>query len=147
MKKFTALCVAIALFLGVSSTAIEPIKTIASVNDPLVIAVDEELGNLDIFTQTEYSSSADYVYRMVYDRLLEFNEQGELCYSLATNIYLLEEDGDGNIPENMITSGGWLLNDFTFTEDWEPNEIPGWKSQLGEMPYDLQDLNFFYYWW
>ena len=63
MKKFITAAMATMLFLGVAFSAGEPIKGIADINEnnTLVIAVDEPLGDLDIFTQTEYSSGADKI--------------------------------------------------------------------------------------
>jgi len=150
MKKIISLCMATAMFLGVTGTAIKPIKGVADMdeNNTLVIAVDEELGDLDIFTQTEYSSGTDYVYRMAYDRLLEFDAQGNLCYSLATGMYILPDDGgdgsvDNPLPDETLRQGSAILDDYTLPAEWPEGEVPGWKSSPGNILTNVDDLRFF----
>lgn len=127
------------------------------------VSVDEDFGDLDIFTMTHASKSADYIFTCIYDRLIELGSDGNFVPSLVTSWQVIPDpnaDGYGN-PINIsdyelvewsdtITIGGWsaVPEDLTFLSPDEMEFFDGPGTLILELTlrqnvvyYDGTDFN------
>ena len=116
-------------------------KASAHVNTgEIVIVVDESFSFLDITAQMEHSNSADWIYRMLYDRLLEFDRDGNLMYSLATSITFSYYE-DGSEPVDLIGAG--FIGDYNPTSSTVVSPPPGWTSATDDIDWGLENALYF----
>ena len=121
-KKIFSTLLAITMTLSCQFELISTIRKVkaSETTDEIIIAVEEGFGCLDIMAQTEYSNSADWIYRMLYDRLLEFDRDGNLMYSLATSI-TFSYYSDGSEPVDLVGTG--YIGDYNPTSS-SPVPLP-----------------------
>ena len=79
-KKFVATLLAVVFLGGGAVTFPVDRKEVSAVGDTdgIVVAVEDTFEHLSIIQQTEQSDLVDWVYKMTYDRLLEFDRDGKL---------------------------------------------------------------------
>ena len=78
-KKLISLLLATSLFgtlMGAFPTIEKSVKADENA-DGIVVAVEDTFEHLSIIQQTEQSDLVDWVYKMTYDRLLEFDRDGK----------------------------------------------------------------------
>lgn len=143
MKKKLISMVLVMSLLGTTVGVVPKAKQFVQADeasDEIVIAVEEGFGFLDIMAQTEYSNSADWIYRMLYDRLLEFDRDGNLMYSLATSI-TFSYYSDGSEPVDLVGTG--YIGDYNPTSSSPVPLPPGWTSATDDIDWDLENALYF----
>lgn len=90
----------------------------------LVIALDKDLRQLDVFTLVTLLPAHDTLLTLLYDRLLNIDEQGNLSWGLATDVCVEEnyqiftftlrdevvfQNGHALTPEHIL----WLIEEFS----------------------------------
>ena len=129
--------------LSVSCIGTGMIGAVAEGNEVPVIATSDDFDSLNILYMTEHSDSADWVFTMIYDRLISVDNSGRFQPELATSCYIV--DGPSYISStsgaaaascNLMSanSSGEYYDDFTdyLDPDWDGN-APGWKSPAADV--------------
>lgn len=115
----------------------------AEENEIPVIAASNDFGSLNILDMTERSDSADWVFTMLYDRLIGVDNTGRFRPELATSCYIANSPDYISPAAGAVAASCNLLNanssgeyydDFTdyLDPDWDGN-APGWKSPAAGM--------------
>lgn len=89
-KKFTIL---LASLLIITNLAIATPITYASEQngDDITITVDEDFFGLNFLNMTQNSTSADWVFTMIGDRLLKLDSEGNFLPDIATDAAIMQE--------------------------------------------------------
>ena len=118
-------------------------KAQADTSDSVKILVDEPFENLDLYSVTEYSSSVDWIFNMLYDTLITLDEEGNFCPGLAREWRIIPTgDGSGESEDGLTSILGSSLELFPWA--WETSYPLGWKEgkDVDYNPSTAQ-LNFF----
>lgn len=110
------------------------------------IAAYEPVGDLDIFSVTEVSSTEEWIFNMVYDRLLEVDDEGQLQPSLIESWEFVGYDSYSmsmSKLKSLPPAGDWnssweyhsLLPDLPENPS-EPFEWQGYKSPVPTRGWD-----------
>ena len=110
------------------------------VSEGIVVAVNEDFGSLDIMAQAEHGNSSDWIYRMIYDRLLEFDENGNLMYSLATSI-TFSYHTESSEPVDLVGAG--YIGDYNPTSSTTGDWPDGWTSATNDIDWALENAVYF----
>ena len=111
-KKMMATSIATALCFGCClNTGMALMKAKADNLNSVNVVIDEPFENLDIFTRTEGSYSADMVYTMIYDRLFTLDQNGNFGLGLLEDAEFIDRGESGGVTSlnyiNLTYALGW----------------------------------------
>ena len=131
MKKQITALLCSAVVCGTACAAAMPRINATGVRyaDEITIAAYEPIGDSDIFSITEISSTDEWIFNTVYDRLLEVDDEGHLQPSLIESWEFVGYDS-----YSMSMS---KLKSFPSAGDW--NSSWEYHNFLPDSPYEPKD--------